>query len=87
MIAMKYRKSAIVVKGIVAPTQLEKGGGSAREVDTFYTYDAFSEVSPTGAYVIYSAGPQASSARVINNKKEHIKGNFTSATCRVSGRI
>lgn len=32
----------------------------------FYTYDAFSEVSLTDAYVIYSAGPQPSLARVTN---------------------
>lgn len=81
------RKSAKVVKGIVAAAQSEKGGGCAREGDTFYTYDAFSEVSLTGAYVIYSAGPQPCLVRVLNNKKDRINGLFTSETCRVSGCV
>lgn len=52
----------------------------------FYTYDAFNEVSLTDAYVIYSAVPQPSLARVTNKTqntmllKDRIKGRFTSGT-------
>lgn len=57
----------------------------------FYTYDAFNEVSLTDAYVIYSAVPQPSLARVTNKTqntmllKDRIKGRFTSGTWRSQG--
>lgn len=60
---MGDKKTAKVVKMNCGRGAIRKGRRARMGGRHFYTYDAFSEVSLTGAYVIYSAGPQPSLAR------------------------
>lgn len=60
---MGDKKNTKVVQRNCGKGAIRKGRRARMGARHFYTYDAFSEVSLTDAYVIYSAGPQPSLAR------------------------